>query len=81
MITGPKGPFTNIPPAAEVQIEWIARAIARAERTPSATIEATHEAERQWSTLCDTLASKSLFWEAEGERRSLGVCLRLFEID
>ena len=66
MITGPKGPFTNIIPAIEAQIEFIGDAIEMAEKAGSgkAPIEATHEAERDYSALCEELASTSLFWKA-----------------
>ncbi|KAK4549536.1 hypothetical protein LTR36_006533 [Oleoguttula mirabilis] len=84
MITGPKGPFTNIPPAIEVQVEFIAEAIAQAEKARAPLIEATHEAERGYSALCEQLAANSLFWKAEdnwifganipGKKR----CLRFF---
>lgn len=30
-------------------------------------IEATHEAERKYSEMCEQLAVNSLFWKAEGE--------------
>jgi cyclohexanone monooxygenase len=32
MITGPNGPFTNIPPTIETHVEWIAELIGEAER-------------------------------------------------
>ncbi|KAK5125016.1 hypothetical protein LTR85_001207 [Meristemomyces frigidus] len=83
-ITGAKGPFTNIPPAIEVQVEFITEAIALAEKAGAPIIEATHEAEREWSALCEKLAANSLFWKAEdnwifganvpGKKR----CLRFF---
>ena len=67
MITGPKGPFTNIPPAIEVQIDFVTEAIEDAEKAEHGSkrpIEPTHEAEREYSALCDKLASTSLFWKA-----------------
>ena len=67
MISGPKGPFTNIPPSIEAQVEFISEAIETAEKAGKGVkpIEATHEAEREYSALCDDLASTSLFWKAE----------------
>jgi hypothetical protein len=65
--SGPKGPFSNIPPALESQIEFIADAIERAEQVDAGSrqpIEATHEAERAYSAECDKLAASSLFWNA-----------------
>ena len=67
MITGPKGPFTNIPPALEAQVEFVTDAIEAAEKADKESkrpIEPTHEAEREYSKLCDELASTSLFWKA-----------------
>jgi cyclohexanone monooxygenase len=63
--TGPKGPFTNMPPSIEVQVEFITDAIRDAEKSGVRVVEATHEAEREYSDLCDQLAANSLFWKAE----------------
>jgi len=65
MLNGPKAAFTNQPPMIEVQVEFIVEAIRRAERASEPVIEATHEAERGWSALCERLAANSLFWKAE----------------
>ena len=56
-----------MPPSIEAQVEFISAAIEDAEKvqaTSRAPIEATHEAEREYSALCDQLASTSLFWKA-----------------
>ncbi|KAK3050594.1 hypothetical protein LTR09_008234 [Extremus antarcticus] len=84
LISGPKGPFTNMPPSIEVQVEFITDAIRDAEKSGVRLIEPTEEAERQYSELCDQLAENSLFWKAEdnwifganipGKKR----CLRFF---
>ena len=66
-MTGPKGPFTNIVPAIEAHVELVSDAIELAEAAEPGSkvpIEATQEAEREWSALCDQLASTSLFWKA-----------------
>ena len=65
MINGPKGGFTNQPPMIEVQVEFITAAIQRAEKLNAPVIEATHEAEQEYSALCEKLAANSLFWKAE----------------
>ena len=65
MISGPKGPFTNNPPMIEAQVEFISDAVERADKGSGKPIESTHEAEREYSALCDKLASTSLFWKAE----------------
>lgn len=68
MISGPKGPFTNMPPSIEAQVDFISVAIEAAEKVDKESrkpIEATHEAEREYSAVCEELASTSLFWKAE----------------
>ncbi|EME49158.1 hypothetical protein DOTSEDRAFT_68033 [Dothistroma septosporum NZE10] len=64
MITGPKGPFTNIPPTIEAQVEWITSLIREGQKKTSPVIEATHEGEQRWAKLCEKLAANSLFWKA-----------------
>ncbi|KEF52330.1 cyclohexanone monooxygenase [Exophiala aquamarina CBS 119918] len=90
MVLGPNGPFTNLPPTIETQVEFITDLIEIAElsrsrptlngeskslSTSNATadavngtpgygpevIEATKEAEEEWTELCDKLSSGSLF--------------------
>jgi cation diffusion facilitator CzcD-associated flavoprotein CzcO len=71
MITGPQGPFTNLPPALEAHVELITGLIARAEtarkqqdapQTPP-VIEALPEAEQEWCNECERVAEGSLFKE------------------
>ncbi|KIW87281.1 uncharacterized protein Z519_12184 [Cladophialophora bantiana CBS 173.52] len=95
MILGPNGPFTNLPPTIETQVEFISDLIQTAEKmvarqpggatsdrhvngnnhaAPTQTngnnnssrlvpiaIEATTEAEDEWTDLCDKLSTSSLF--------------------
>jgi cation diffusion facilitator CzcD-associated flavoprotein CzcO len=61
MITGPNGPFCNLPPAIETQVEFISDTIRQLEERPSSVIEATVEAEREWMAECDRLSVDSLF--------------------
>ena len=68
MITGPQGPFTNLPPAIEAHVELISRLIARAESSRRETnqpgiIEATKQAEQEWCAECERVAEGSLFKE------------------
>ncbi|KAK1019202.1 hypothetical protein LTR54_001017 [Friedmanniomyces endolithicus] len=67
MENGPKGAFTNQPPAIEAQVEFITGLIAHAQKVGGKTpvIEATSEAEQQYSGLCENLAANSLFWKAQ----------------
>jgi cyclohexanone monooxygenase len=62
MIAGPQGPFTNLPPAIEAQVTFIARLIERALQSGDrAVVEATEKAETDWVALCNKLCAQSLF--------------------
>ncbi|KAF2120997.1 hypothetical protein BDV96DRAFT_283413 [Lophiotrema nucula] len=103
MVLGPNGPFTNLPPTIETQVEFIADLIETAEESSTKgeladglvsnghpngqlnghsnghvnghnstqtiekksgsqrVIEATPEAEQEWTELCDKLSANSLF--------------------
>ena len=61
MITGPNGPFTNIPPTIETQVVFITDAIKMAEESRKKVVEAMPEAEDAWSATCEQLAANSLF--------------------
>ncbi len=61
MIFGPMGPFTNQPPAHEVQVDWIAAAIEHVRMHDLNTIEATVGAEDGWMDECNEIAHGTLF--------------------
>jgi cation diffusion facilitator CzcD-associated flavoprotein CzcO len=70
MITGPQGPFSNIPPAIELHVELISSMIERAEQSRRVAripgqdvIEALPEAEEDWIQQCERAAEGSLFKE------------------
>ncbi|OAP62691.1 hypothetical protein AYL99_01918 [Fonsecaea erecta] len=71
MITGPQGPFTNLPPALEAHVDLNTRLIARAEELrraspaagPTPVVEVTPEAEKEWCLECERIAEGSLFKE------------------
>ena len=65
MILGPNGPFTNLPPSIETQVEFVYDLIDNAERTGARSIEATQAAEAQWSATCKEVADATLFPKAE----------------
>ncbi len=65
MILGPNGPFTNLPPSIEAQVEWIGELIGHAERSGIGAIEPTAEAEQGWSRLCREIADATLFPKAD----------------
>ncbi|TCK20009.1 flavin-containing monooxygenase [Pseudonocardia endophytica] len=61
MITGPNGPFSNIPPAIEVQVDWVYEIIKQAEAAGAPVIEAAKGAEDGWTETCREIASYTLF--------------------
>lgn len=68
MITGPQGPFTNLPPAIEAHVDMISGLIARAEESRAHTgedpvVESLPEAEQEWLNECERMAEGSLFKE------------------
>ena len=65
MILGPNGPFTNLPPSIEAQVQWIGDAISHAEHSKLATIEATQQAEEGWTKTCLDIANMTLFPKVE----------------
>lgn len=65
MILGPNGPFTNLPPSIETQVEWIAETIEMMEAKGRASIEPTEAARDEWVGLCRTIADMTLFPKAE----------------
>lgn len=65
MILGPNGPFTNLPPSIEAQVEWIGDLIGAAERNGLRTVEPTQQAEDDWTATCTEIANATLFPKAE----------------
>ncbi|SEO04995.1 Predicted flavoprotein CzcO associated with the cation diffusion facilitator CzcD [Gemmobacter aquatilis] len=65
MILGPNGPFTNLPPSIETQVEWIAETIEMMEAKGRVSIEPTEAARDEWVGLCRTIADMTLFPKAE----------------
>jgi len=61
--TGPNGPFTNTPPIIETQADLITDLIARGEG--EAVIEASQQAEEEWTEICREFAKRSLFWKLD----------------
>lgn len=63
MITGPESPSVtaNMPMAIEQHVDWITDCIQYLEENNIATIEATAEAENEWSKSVSDVANKTLF--------------------
>ncbi|MGR8919214.1 MAG: flavin-containing monooxygenase [Gammaproteobacteria bacterium] len=64
MVLGPNGPFTNLPPSIETQVEWITQCIEAAEDA-GGVVEATPAAEDGWTATCKEIADGTLFPKAE----------------
>ena len=65
MILGPNGPFTNLPPSIETQVEWISDTVKYMVENDISTIEPTQEAEDEWITTCQTISDQTLFSKGE----------------
>ncbi|PWJ24863.1 cation diffusion facilitator CzcD-associated flavoprotein CzcO [Branchiibius hedensis] len=64
MILGPNGPFTNLPPSIETQVEWIAGAIGYLAPKSGAWLEVRPETESEWTDICADIADQTLFPKA-----------------
>ena len=64
MILGPNGPFTNLPPSIEAQVEWIADAIAHVSAGDLDWIDVKPETETEWTEVCAEIADATLFPKA-----------------
>lgn len=60
MLCGPQSPFANIPPVLEAVITWFGKAIDRARKNNTPTIEATAEAVEAWTHLMQELLDATL---------------------
>lgn len=69
MVSGPQGPFANLVPAIEVQVEFIADLIADAEQRRrgggDAVIDVKPAAEERWTQQCHDLARGTLYAETD----------------
>ena len=65
MILGPNGPFTNLPPSIETQVEWISGAIKYTIDNDIAAFDPKPEAEEEWLETCRAIADMTLFPKAE----------------
>ncbi|WP_114968021.1 flavin-containing monooxygenase [Rhodoferax ferrireducens] len=65
MILGPNGPFTNLPPSIETQVEWISDLIKHMNDTGRQVVEASHEGEDGWTATCNEIAGYTLFPKAD----------------
>jgi cyclohexanone monooxygenase len=61
MILGPNGPFTNLPPSIETQVDWIADLIEHMRSKDCSIVETTQDAETSWDQACTDMANQTLF--------------------
>ena len=61
MILGPNGPFANLPPSIETQVEWIAETIGNVSATGPGWIDVKPETETDWTDTCAQIANQTLF--------------------
>lgn len=64
MILGPNGPFTNLPPSIETQVEWISDNVASLMPEAGAWREVRPETETEWTGICADIADQTLFPKA-----------------
>jgi cation diffusion facilitator CzcD-associated flavoprotein CzcO len=65
MILGPNGPFTNLPPTIETEVEWVSELIGFMEENELACVETDPESEREWGVTCQEIAAQTLFAKAD----------------
>jgi len=65
MILGPNGPFTNLTPPIETQVEWISDLIKYAIDNDIAALDPKPDAEEEWLDTCRSIADMTLFPKAE----------------
>ncbi|MFC9835245.1 flavin-containing monooxygenase [Rhodococcus sp. NPDC127530] len=66
MILGPNGPFTNLPPSIETQVEWIGDAVRHISATDAGWIDVKPDTEAEWTQTCTDIANQTLFSKAAG---------------
>ena len=65
MALGPNGPFTNLPPSLESQVEFVCDLIADANSKKINTVEVSEDAVNAWTEVCQDIANQTLFPKAE----------------
>jgi cyclohexanone monooxygenase len=61
MVLGPNGPFTNLPPSIETQVEWISDVVKYCEANDVQAIEPTEQTVSDWTDTCTEIANMTLF--------------------
>ena len=61
MVLGPNSVFSNLAPAIETQVDWIAHLIDRSEQLGQVVIDTDSAAEQDWTGQCEQMAAYTLF--------------------
>jgi len=61
MVLGPNSVFSNLAPAIETQVDWIAHLVGRAEQLGQLTVDTDATAEDEWTVQCEHMAAYTLF--------------------
>lgn len=64
MILGPNGPFTNLPPSIETQVEWIGQTISHITSSNIGWLDVKPGTETDWTDVCADIADQTLFPKA-----------------
>lgn len=64
MVTGPQTPFSNVPPVVDASVDWISRAMRKAESMGSDVIEVKSQAVEDWGKLMHDLLDQTLLGQA-----------------
>ncbi|WBL19446.1 flavin-containing monooxygenase [Citricoccus sp. NR2] len=65
MVLGPNGPFTNLVPSIQTQVEWITELIGYAEKHGISSVEPKEESVDEWTETCTTIANATVFAKAD----------------
>ena len=60
IITGPQTPFSNVPPVVDAAVDWIGKAIAKADRENADAVEVQPQAVDEWVALMQTMLDATL---------------------
>ncbi|GAB3940931.1 flavin-containing monooxygenase [Corynebacterium tapiri] len=65
MVLGPNGPFTNLPPSIETQVEWISELIKYADDNGIKAIEPKQSTVDEWTETCTEIAEATVFTKVD----------------
>jgi len=64
MILGPNGPFTNLPPSIETQVDWIGDTVRHVSASETGWLDVKPDTETAWTETCADIADQTLFPKA-----------------